>query len=166
VQAVGAWFQNYPVMAAGMFVLGLGIALTMSPTNTDALGRVPHAERGQVSGLVQTMRQVGGSVGVATVAAAVALSMGAFMRHEAPTDLTSVDRLRTMLRSADEASRAAAASHPDFRSVQRASARAYAVGYAVAALGTACALIAVRRWMPPGPAPARASSAAPGPPGP
>jgi len=166
VQAVGAWFQNYPVMAAGMFVLGLGIAFTMSPTNTDALGRVPHAERGQVSGLVQTMRQVGGSVGVATVAAAVALSMGVFVRHEPLEDPASVDRLRMLLRSSDPTGRAEAASHPDLALVRQASARAYAVGYAVAALGTACALIAVRRWMVPGPAPVRASSAAPGPPGP
>jgi hypothetical protein len=153
------------VMAAGMFVLGLGIAFTMSPTNTDALGRVPHTERGQVSGLVQTMRQVGGSVGVATVAAAVALSMGVFVRHEPLEDPASVDRLRTLLRSSDPTGRAEAASHPDLALVRQASARAYAVGYAVAALGTACALIAVRRWMVPGPAPVRASSAAPGPPG-
>lgn len=150
VQAAGAWIQSYPVMAVGMFVLGLGIAFTMSPTNTDALGRVPHSERGQVSGLVQTMRQVGGSVGVATVAAAVALSMGAFVRSEALRDAGSVERMRTMLRSGDANARAEAESNPDFVPVQRASARAYAVGYGVAALGTASALFAVRRWMKPG----------------
>jgi EmrB/QacA subfamily drug resistance transporter len=150
VQAVGAWVQSYPVMAVGMFVLGLGIAFTMSPTNTDALGRVPHSERGQVSGLVQTMRQVGGSVGVATVAAAVAISMGAFTRAERIKDPASVVRLRTMLRSGDAVARVDAASDVDFAPVQRASARAYAVGYGVAALGTASALFAVRRWMKPG----------------
>jgi EmrB/QacA subfamily drug resistance transporter len=150
VQAAGAWLQSYPVMAVGMFVLGLGIAFTMSPTNTDALGRVTHAERGQVSGLVQTMRQVGGSVGVATVAAAVAISMGAFTRAERIQDPSSVARLRTMLRSGDPAARVEAASDVDFASVQRATARAYAVGYGVAALGTAGALVAVRRWMRPG----------------
>ena len=150
VQAMGAWAQSYPVMATGMFVLGLGIAFTMSPTNTDALGRVPHSERGQVSGLVQTMRQVGGSVGVATVAAAVAISMGAFARAERLEDRASVARLRAMLRSGDANARAAASSDADFAAVQRASARAYAVGYGVAALGTASALFAVRRWMRPG----------------
>ena len=150
VQAAGAWAQSYPVMAAGMFVLGLGIAFTMSPTNTDALGRVPHSERGQVSGLVQTMRQVGGSVGVATVAAAVAISMGAFTRAERLEDPASVARLRAMLRSGDPNARADASSDADFAAVQRASARAYAVGYGVAALGTASALFAVRRWMRPG----------------
>jgi MFS family permease len=150
VQAMGAWAQSYPVMAVGMFVLGLGIAFTMSPTNTDALGRVPHSERGQVSGLVQTMRQVGGSVGVATVAAAVAISMAAFTRAERLEDPASVARLRAMLRSGDANARVHASSDADFPAVQRASARAYAVGYGVAALGTASALFAVRRWMRPG----------------
>ena len=150
VQAAGAWAQSYPVMAVGMFVLGLGIAFTMSPTNTDALGRVPHSERGQVSGLVQTMRQVGGSVGVATVAAAVAISMAAFTRAERLEDPASVARLRAMLRSGDANARVHASSDADFPAVQRASARAYAVGYGVAALGTASALFAVRRWMRPG----------------
>jgi fucose permease len=117
VQAAGAWMRSYPVMAAGMFLLGLGISLTTSPANTDALGRVPHSERGQVSGLVQTMRQVGGSVGVATIAAAVAVSLAAFERGD-----------------------------PGLSRVE-ASARSYAVGYAVASLGTLAAFIAVRRWM-------------------
>ena len=40
-----------------------------------------------------------------------------------------------MLRSGDPAARVEAASDVDFASVQRASARAYAVGYGVAALG-------------------------------
>jgi MFS family permease len=122
LQAAGAWAISYPVMATGMFVLGLGIAFTMSPTNTDALGRVPNHERGQLSGLVQTMRQVGGSIGVATVAATVAASLDAPGMGAAP--------------SPDDA--------------LRATAHAYAVGYAVASLGTIAAFVAVRRWMSPG----------------
>jgi hypothetical protein len=87
---------------------------------------------------------------VATVAAAVAISMGAFTRAERIKDPASVVRLRTMLRSGDAVARVDAASDVDFAPVQRASARAYAVGYGVAALGTASALFAVRRWMKPG----------------
>jgi len=123
VQAAGAWAISYPVMAVGMFVLGLGIAFTMSPTNTDALGRVSHADRGQVSGLVQTLRQVGGSVGVAIVAATVSICLEWFGAR------------------AEDAS-------PE--SVREATAHAYGVGYAVASLGTLGALVAVRRWMKPG----------------
>ena len=135
VQAGGAWQVSYPAMAAGMFVLGLGIAFTMSPTNTDALGRVPHHERGQVSGLVQTMRQVGGSVGVAVVAATVSACLGAFGARDA-------------------------GAGPDAARV--ALAHSYAVGYAVASLGTVVAFVAVRRWMAPGRTPV--SSAVPAPP--
>ena len=134
LQAGGAWTASYPVMAAGMFVLGLGIAFTMSPTNTDALGRVPHHERGQVSGLVQTMRQVGGSVGVAVVAATVSACLGAFGARDAGT--------------APEAARLALA-------------HSYAVGYAVASLGTIGAFVAVRRWMAPGRTPVTSAAPAP-----
>ncbi|MFM9096881.1 MAG: DHA2 family efflux MFS transporter permease subunit [Phycisphaerales bacterium] len=155
VQAGGAWMRSYPVMAAGMFLLGLGISLTMSPTNTDALGRVPHSERGQVSGLVQTMRQVGGSVGVATIAATVALSLAAFERGDPGLSHDEVVRIRSMLRSHDVQARIDAESDPLLERVRAASARSYAVGYAVASLGTLGAFIAVRRWM-------AAGAAAPG----
>jgi hypothetical protein len=156
VQAAGAWMRSYPVMAAGMFLLGLGISLTMSPTNTDALGRVPHSERGQVSGLVQTMRQVGGSVGVATIAATVALSLAAFERGDPGLPHDEVVRIRSMLRSHDLKARIDAERDPALlERVREASARSYAVGYAVASLGTLGAFIAVRRWM-------AAGAAAPG----
>ena len=136
VQAAGAWVMSYPVMAAGMFVLGLGIAFTMSPTNTDALGRVSHADRGQVSGLVQTLRQVGGSVGVAIVAATVSICLEWF---GAPADGAAPEAVR------------------------EATAHAYGVGYAVASLGTLGALVAVRRWMKPGKPGSVTSPAAPAP---
>ncbi|MBL9141309.1 MAG: MFS transporter [Phycisphaerae bacterium] len=70
-QSLGMYLQNYPTMAVGMVFMGTGIAFTMSPTNTDALSRVAAEVRGQVSGLVQTLRQVGGTVGVAVTAGAV-----------------------------------------------------------------------------------------------
>lgn len=42
-----------------------------SPTNTDALSRVSAAERSQASGLVQTIRQLGGTLGVAVIGSIV-----------------------------------------------------------------------------------------------
>jgi hypothetical protein len=162
VQATGAWMRSYPVMAAGMFVLGLGIAFTMSPTNTDALGRVPHSERGQVSGLVQTLRQVGGSVGVAVVAATVALSLGIFERGDRDLRHEDVVRIRALLRSGDAKALIDASNDPELlERVREASAHSYAVGYAMASLGTLGAFVAVRRWMRPGKAPAVTAPAAP-----
>ena len=54
-----------------MILTGFGLGLTISPTNTDALSRVSAAERAQGSGLMQTIRQLGGTVGVAVVSAVV-----------------------------------------------------------------------------------------------
>ncbi len=62
-----------------MVVLGCGIGLVMVPTNTDALNRAPSDLRGQASGVMQTMRQVGATVGLASIGGVVAglESMGA-----------------------------------------------------------------------------------------
>jgi MFS family permease len=69
VWGAGSFIEQYAVIAAGMALLGAGLAFIMSPANTDTLSRVPDEMRGQVSGLVQTVRQVGGAVGVAFAAA-------------------------------------------------------------------------------------------------
>ena len=47
-----------------MLLVGVGLGLTLSPTNTDA-------ERSQASGVIQTVRQVGGTLGVAVIGGAV-----------------------------------------------------------------------------------------------
>ncbi len=150
IQATGAWMQSYPVMAVGMFILGIGIAFTMSPTNTDALGRVSHSERGQVSGLVQTFRQVGGSVGVAVVAATVSLAIGWFSAMSGAAPRERVAELRMMMRSGDADAHSQAAASPDLQSMHETVAHSYAVGYAVASLGTLAAFVAARGWMKPG----------------
>jgi EmrB/QacA subfamily drug resistance transporter len=62
---------EYAPQLPGMILTGFGIGLLMSPTNTDALGRVGPAERSQASGLVQTIRQLGGTLGVTVIGAVV-----------------------------------------------------------------------------------------------
>ena len=47
--------------------------MTLTPVNTDALSRVPASFRGQASGILQTMRQAGGALGIAAMTATVAL---------------------------------------------------------------------------------------------
>lgn len=73
---VAAWTASlpsisYPVQIPGMIITGFGLGLVFSPTNTEALGRVTGTERSQASGLVQTVRQLGGTVGVAVLTAVV-----------------------------------------------------------------------------------------------
>ena len=62
---------TYATQVPGMVLTGFGIGLLMSPTNTDALGRVGPDERSQASGIVQTIRQLGGTLGVAVIGAVV-----------------------------------------------------------------------------------------------
>ncbi len=72
---VGLWTRSYIVLAIGMTLFGSGIALAMSPTNTDALARVRIEQRGEASGVIQTFRQVGGTTGLAVLLSVSALAM-------------------------------------------------------------------------------------------
>jgi MFS family permease len=69
--SAGCVVETYWIIALGMMFLGAGIAFVMSPANTDALSRAPAEMRGQISGLIQTFRQLGGAVGVAMAACIV-----------------------------------------------------------------------------------------------
>lgn len=71
VWAVALPHLTYLGQVPGMVLTGLGLGLIMSPTNTDALGRVSTPERSQGSGIVQTVRQVGGTLGVAVIGAVI-----------------------------------------------------------------------------------------------
>ncbi len=114
--ALGAWIRSEWIIALGMATMSTGIGFVMSPTNTDSLSRVPPETRAQVSGLIQTMRHVGGAVGVAVVGAAV---------------LTVERRLLGAGGASAGASGAPVGAGPDPVAAQAA---ATAVGYAVAAL--------------------------------
>jgi EmrB/QacA subfamily drug resistance transporter len=78
---------NYWLGVPGLILMGVGLGLTLSPTNTDALNRSAAAERGQASGLIQTVRQLGGTLGVAIVGAVILAleghSSGAAARQQA-----------------------------------------------------------------------------------
>jgi EmrB/QacA subfamily drug resistance transporter len=63
---------SYGLLVPGYIVTGIGLALVMSPSNTDAMNAAPSELRGQASGVVQTVRQVGGTVGLAIVGTIVA----------------------------------------------------------------------------------------------
>ena len=68
VMGVGYWLERYLPIGIGLALLGAGVAFIMSPANTDALSRAGDSVRGQVSGLVQTFRQLGGTAGIAIAA--------------------------------------------------------------------------------------------------
>ncbi len=76
VVGVALWAATLPLLSygpqvPGMAITGLGLGLMISPTNTDALSRVAPVERSQAAGLMQTVRQIGGTLGVALIGAVV-----------------------------------------------------------------------------------------------
>jgi EmrB/QacA subfamily drug resistance transporter len=64
--------HEYGWLIPGYAVMGIGIGMTISPATTDALAAAAASERSQASGIVQTVRQVGGVIGVAVLGAIVA----------------------------------------------------------------------------------------------
>jgi len=90
VAGVGSLLQEYLIIATGFAVMGTGIGFVLSPTNTDSLSRVPADMRAQVSGLMQTMRHVGGVVGLAVIGAVILWRRGGLdAAHVAARDATA-----------------------------------------------------------------------------
>jgi hypothetical protein len=59
----------------GLLVGGVGMAITMAPTTAAAMGSVPIDKAGVGSAVINSMRQVGGSLGIAVMGALVATSV-------------------------------------------------------------------------------------------
>jgi len=59
----------------GLMVGGFGMAITMAPTTAAAMGAVPVDKAGVGSAVINSMRQVGGSIGIAVMGALVATKL-------------------------------------------------------------------------------------------
>ena len=77
LDANGTWWDLFP----GLIVGGVGMALVMTPTTAAAMGSVAVDKAGVGSAVLNSMRQVGGSLGIAIMGAIVAASL-----HVPPTD--------------------------------------------------------------------------------
>src|ERR671938_1108986 len=75
---VGSTFWD---ILPGLLVGGFGMALVMTPTTAAAMGSVPVAKAGVGSAVINSMRQVGGSLGIAVMGAVVATQT-----HSRPRD--------------------------------------------------------------------------------
>jgi EmrB/QacA subfamily drug resistance transporter len=69
--------SNFWTLLPAMIVGGFGMALTMSPMTSAAMGAVPVDKAGVGSGVLNSFRQVGGSFGIAVMGAIVA----AYLHH-------------------------------------------------------------------------------------
>jgi EmrB/QacA subfamily drug resistance transporter len=75
--AVGAvgfalWAHQMPELSVGsqwpfMVLAGAGVGLVLSPANTDAMNRVPRSRYGEATGITQTVRNFGSSLGLAVL---------------------------------------------------------------------------------------------------
>jgi MFS family permease len=63
---------SYPWLLPGYVAMGIGLALVMTPASTDAMNTAAARFRGEASGVMQTVRQVGGTVGLAVMGTIVA----------------------------------------------------------------------------------------------
>jgi EmrB/QacA subfamily drug resistance transporter len=68
LDAASSWWNILPGLLAG----GVGMAMTMAPTTAAAMASVPVDKAGVGSAVINSMRQVGGSLGIAVMGALVA----------------------------------------------------------------------------------------------
>ena len=73
--------SNFWDILPGLLLGGVGMSLAMTPTTAAAMGSVPVDKAGVGSAVLNSARQVGGSLGIALMGAIVAASV-----HVAPTD--------------------------------------------------------------------------------
>ncbi len=74
VAAVGfaLWAHAMPDLSVGsqwyfMVLAGAGVGLVLAPANTDAMNRVPRSRYGEATGITQTVRNFGSSLGLAVL---------------------------------------------------------------------------------------------------
>jgi EmrB/QacA subfamily drug resistance transporter len=67
--------SNFWDLLPGLLVGGFGMAITMAPTTSAAMGSVPIDAAGVGSAVINSMRQIGGSIGIALMGALVATKL-------------------------------------------------------------------------------------------
>ncbi len=78
--------SSYLDLLPGFMLLGIGIALTMSPMTSAAMNAVPVEKAGIASGVLSMFRMVGGSLGVAVTGAIFQGSVGASFASASPQE--------------------------------------------------------------------------------
>jgi EmrB/QacA subfamily drug resistance transporter len=76
--------SGYPDLLPGFMLLGIGIAMTMSPMTSAAMNAVPVQKAGVASGVLSMFRMVGGSLGVAVTGAIFQARVGASFETASP----------------------------------------------------------------------------------
>ncbi|MCP4839180.1 MAG: MFS transporter [Planctomycetes bacterium] len=96
IEVLAIWWGSYVVLAIGMVFVGGGSTFASTPANTDVLSRAPSDQRGEVSGLVQTMRQLGSSIGIVVCVLAIGWTVRGSMPSQLPAGKTGVAAHRAL----------------------------------------------------------------------
>ncbi len=96
IEIAGVWWQAYAILAVGMVLVGGGSTFATTPVNTDVLARAPDEQRGEVSGLVQTMRQLGSSIGIVICVLAIGWTVAATMPTTLPKGDAGIQAARAL----------------------------------------------------------------------
>jgi MFS family permease len=79
--------STFWTLLPALLVGGLGMAMAMAPTTTAAMHAVPIAKAGVGSAVINSARQIGGSIGIALTGAIVATQFDA--AHPTPSDFVN-----------------------------------------------------------------------------
>ncbi|HLM51448.1 MAG TPA: MFS transporter, partial [Solirubrobacteraceae bacterium] len=103
----------YAWLVPSYLAMGAGLALIMTPANTDAMNTAERRLRGEASGVIQTVRQVGGTVGLAIMGTIVAgiqqTKIDAFIASDAGAGPGHAAQIERLLSEAQEGQQSALA---------------------------------------------------------
>lgn len=170
--AIGAvgfalWAHAMPELSVGsqwpfMVLSGIGVGLVLAPANTDALNRVPRSRYGEATGITQTVRNFGSSLGLALLGTVLILQNKSNLEStlgEEGIPKSQADKIAESLTEAGGGNEAAFAEQAGakasqiFNAVQydfALSSRTVFYGMSVA---MAIAFVIALIWMPSGKAP-------------
>jgi EmrB/QacA subfamily drug resistance transporter len=75
----------------GLLVIGLGLGLVFAPTQNAATSGVEHRDAGVASAMINTMQQIGGSIGTALLSTFAASAATNYLKGKTPTALVQAD---------------------------------------------------------------------------
>jgi EmrB/QacA subfamily drug resistance transporter len=149
--------RDYAWLVPGYVAMGIGLGVMMTPANTDAMNAVAPAMRAQASAVLQTIRQVGATLGVAVMGTVVAHGqsrrIGELFEHRygiPPRDVQQIEHTMNGIQASGASDRGLSARvmqliAPLLDAVTAAVASAFAVAAAVLALAAVVAYSLLRR---------------------
>ncbi|HKG38613.1 MAG TPA: MFS transporter [Conexibacter sp.] len=148
--------RDYGWLVPGYVLMGIGLGVMMTPANADAMNAVMPDMRSQASGVLQTVRMVGATIGVAVMGTVVANGQNRRIADVVETRLGVPPRdVDVIERAINEAAASGASTHdlprsllqllsPLLDAVTAAVASAFAVSAGVMAIAAIVALALLR----------------------